>query len=575
MDDAFAVSFGAFRLDPDGSLFRRSVRVHLTPKELALLRLLVAAAGAVVTKDQILAALWPDVNVSDDSLTRCVYALRRSLSEDRGETRCVETVARRGYRLALKTRAVRAGEARRTRVAVLPFAVRGEGVEAYLGEGLAQELIQRLGLLRGRGVDTLAWATVAATPWSADASPRDVARAYDLDFVVTGVVRSGGERLRVAVEMVDLDGVQAWSELVERPLADVASIEADIAAHVAQRLPLHDGPAAGSTFSRAAVAKPLAYHAYLRALHARNQSTGPDVERALAELQRAIGEDPAFAAAHAALGDVYAYVPLFGVMRPAEAAARARAALGRALALDPGLAAAYAPLGYLQWVVDWDPAAARESFETARRLDPASVLTKMYLEIFLTESGEFDAALEVVEGGLQLDPGSPHIATRVSWVLACAGRHEEALARANATVARFPYHLATYAYKGVIEAMLGRRDEALATCERLASVPAGGMLRLAAEAYIRAACGQDVSRLLPQLEPSGGALYVPPALAAPVYVALGDTGRAFAALEEAVSIRCWWLGNALVDPRLEPLHDDPRWAAIVAARRGGAALRSR
>lgn len=163
----------------------------------------------------------------------------------------------------------------------------------------------------------------------------------------------------------------------------------------------------------------------------------------------------------------------------------------------------------------------------------------------------------------------------MSWVLACAGRHEEALARANATVARFPYHLATYAYKGVIEAMLGRRDEALATCERLASVPAGGMLRLAAEAYIRAACGQDVSRLLPQLEPSGGALYVPPALAAPVYVALGDTGRAFAALEEAVSIRCWWLGNALVDPRLEPLHDDPRWAAIVAARRGGAALRSR
>ena len=103
--------FGPFRLEPgDARLWRGAEPIHLRPKSFAVLHYLLRHAGQLVPRDDLLQAVWPDVVVSEAMLTICLGELRRALGETRQAPRCIETVARRGYRfIAPVTRAGRAG----------------------------------------------------------------------------------------------------------------------------------------------------------------------------------------------------------------------------------------------------------------------------------------------------------------------------------------------------------------------------------------------------------------------------------------------------------------------------------
>ena len=89
--------FGAFHLQPDGSLFRQGSPVRLPSKELAALRVLLQHAGQIVSPAQLRSAIWGAVHVTADSLPRCISSLRAVLeSED-----CIQTIYKRGYRFML------------------------------------------------------------------------------------------------------------------------------------------------------------------------------------------------------------------------------------------------------------------------------------------------------------------------------------------------------------------------------------------------------------------------------------------------------------------------------------------
>src|SRR5262249_49407829 len=91
--------FGRFALDPTNArLYRGDEVVVLRGKTLAVLEYLAARPGQLVTKDELLRAVWPDVYVSEDVLVGCVRELRQIFGDTRGAPRFVETVYRRGYR---------------------------------------------------------------------------------------------------------------------------------------------------------------------------------------------------------------------------------------------------------------------------------------------------------------------------------------------------------------------------------------------------------------------------------------------------------------------------------------------
>jgi DNA-binding winged helix-turn-helix (wHTH) protein len=105
LDKGLALSFGPFSLDlPNARLTRGRRPVALTPKALAVLHHLASRPGRLVTKDELLAALWADVVVCDASIKVCVREIRKALGDDAAEPTYIQTVHRRGYRFIATVR---------------------------------------------------------------------------------------------------------------------------------------------------------------------------------------------------------------------------------------------------------------------------------------------------------------------------------------------------------------------------------------------------------------------------------------------------------------------------------------
>jgi DNA-binding winged helix-turn-helix (wHTH) protein len=98
--DSKTYRFLEFILIPHQGLFRGRELISLPPKEYAVLCALVSRQGSVVSKDRLIAEVWPEVSASDESLSRCIYVLRRTLGPN-GDQGIIQTLHRRGYRFAV------------------------------------------------------------------------------------------------------------------------------------------------------------------------------------------------------------------------------------------------------------------------------------------------------------------------------------------------------------------------------------------------------------------------------------------------------------------------------------------
>jgi TolB-like protein len=213
------VALGDLTLDlVQGRLTGPEGEIALRAKSFALLTHLVAHQGRVLAKDDLMAAVWPDVTVTDESLTQCVHDLRRALGANGAGL--LRTVPRRGYVLdhgeATAPRVVVPGS-----LAVLPFRLDGAvaAEEHLLFDGLAHDVIGRLARLRsfhviGRG-------SSFAMRHLAD-HPQDLGRALNVAYAVTGrAIRRGG-RFRLHVDLLDCaHGGLIWSEAFDMAATEV------------------------------------------------------------------------------------------------------------------------------------------------------------------------------------------------------------------------------------------------------------------------------------------------------------------------------------------------------------------
>lgn len=177
---------GGHELDLGRGLLRRDGQpVHLRAKTFALLSHLARHAGRVLTKEELLDAVWPDVTVTEDSLTQAIRDLRKVLGED-----AIRTVPRRGYLLAADDPAMSAGDAPPV-VAVLPFrTVSDRAEDAALADALAEEIT--LGLGRYGVVRVIArHSAFQFRPETATA--QEAARALGADWFVSGPARRVAE----------------------------------------------------------------------------------------------------------------------------------------------------------------------------------------------------------------------------------------------------------------------------------------------------------------------------------------------------------------------------------------------
>lgn len=582
----WAFSFAGFSLEPDGSLFRGDALVHLPPKELDALRLLLSHAGRIVTPQQMRAHLWAEVNVSPDSVTRCVSSLRARLQlED-----CIQTVYKRGYRFSANVVAHSSGaDGPRARLAISPF-VTGPGVPDYLGSAVAEETSAGLTRSRYPVVSVLAQDSVF-TLARRGLSAQEIGAALKADFVLTGTLRALPSQYRLGAEMVRVrDGVQVWAEDVLVPRRRFAGLELELATRLNFRLNAalptrHPSAAAAQSqgLSIAAGAESVepgeaegegerrlqAYELLHSARHEWKSLQRRQMQESLEHLQRAIELDPSLLGARVDLANLCVAQAISGYLPPGEAAATARDA---AEPVDDfaGQAAPILPaLGWISFHYDHNLSAALQEFSLSAHLPHDSWVTRAR-SFFALSRHRFTEAIDLLREALSLDPLSPQLCGRLAWALHLSGRGQESLAQARRALEQFPRDAAVNFYAAMILAYHEEANRAAGIAQELTARMPHLDIAVAALAYALARAGQEheARQTLEQLEWRSRERFSPTGFNAAVYLELGAPDEALKVLQSSLESRCPWFFQMLADPRLKALHGRPEFQQLRAVLAG-------
>jgi adenylate cyclase len=342
--------FAGHTLDlKQGRLRNSAGDLAMRPKSLALLTYFVKNPGRVIGKEELIQAVWPDVTVSDDSLSQCLKDIRATLgSQAEG---FIRTVPRRGYILdearlrplgevQSSPRQVSSG-AEKPSIAVLPFGI-GAADQEWFSDGIAEDITTALAK-NGR-------LKVVSKNYSfafrgSDVRGPQIARELGVTHLLEGSVRLAGERTRVSIRLlIGESGQLLWAERFDRQLADIFAIQDEITNAVVRHLETELLPEEKRAARQARTTNLEAYNYELRGRQLALVLTKPYLILARRMFSTAAELDPGYARAHAGMVICDCYLrDWHGENIPADAIL---ATADRALRLDPGLVEAHAARGF-------------------------------------------------------------------------------------------------------------------------------------------------------------------------------------------------------------------------------------
>jgi adenylate cyclase len=471
--------------------------VALRPQSLAILRLLAAKPGVLVTKDEIMSAVWPNTAVTDDSLVQCVTEIRKALGDDKHAI--IKTVPKRGYVFEPVTQdaspagkswialvvAIAAAVAlgagllllnrtsqepiQRPSIAVLPFEnLSDDAQQAFFADGIAEDLLTDISRLPG------VFVIARNSSFAYRGKTRDarlVARELGVRYVLDGSVRRADGQVRINVQLVDgSNGSQQWAERYDGVYADIFALQDRVTKAVVEALALQLTGSEQTALGRRDTTVPAAYEAFLRGWEHYQKTTPEDYKKAIPHFERATELDPDYGRAHAALAMVYfrsydqkwtgslgissdrafrtaqRYLKL-AMAFPTSTAHQVAGNISRyrgwyddalrefatAIALDPSDSWSYADQAY---TLIWAgrPAEAEKQIAKAMQLDPRYPAIFVYYKgLALFAQDRLPESIRTFEEALQLNPDLPLLRLYLASAQAQSGK----LAEANAMVAAF------------------------------------------------------------------------------------------------------------------------------------------
>ena len=468
------VARGSLR-DGDGA------EVALRPKSLDLLVALARNPGRIMSRDELFDAVWPDVTVTEDSITQCVREARRAIGDPEG--RILRTIVKRGYCLDVAVEPMTSpGQASvvqtnsdRPSLVVLPFqSIPSDPDMEWFADGIVEEITTALSRFRSLFVIAR---NSAFTFKGESVDVRDVGRRLGVRYVLEGSVRHAGGQARVTGQLIEAEtGTHVWADRFDGGMADVFELQDRITAAVAGALEPRIRRAEIERATRKPTADLTAYDFYLRAMpgfYARTQEGYDSAKRLLGE---AVARDPAFAQARSMLARLWE-LGVFAGWEPDVEAARDRAInlarealvsdstdplvmarcgyvltllggmhveglalLDRAIAGNPNCAEAYIRGG---WVSVWNGefATALSRADISERLDPLSLEAINCLNLRAAAhffSRQFDAAIDAAERAIGRAPDYNSARRYLITSLAHSGREEDAQAQTNELLRRDP-----------------------------------------------------------------------------------------------------------------------------------------
>lgn len=471
-------ALGDFTLDvSQGRLMSPKGDVPLRPKTMRLLSVLAQSGGRVMSKDELLGAVWPDVFVTEDSLTQCVHEVREALGTH--SAALLKTVPRRGYMLAgLGVQALSPPdpgiEVAPGTIAVMPFQL-PEGMGPRLGvlfDGLAHDVISRLARLRGYRV------TGRGSVFALRSLASDVQRLRQLlrvAYVASGRVLApsgAGGPFRLVIDLLRTDdGRLEWVEEVEVPEAGLNLASAAIADRLVQVIALAVTEAEKRQAFDDRVNLPDAWGEFHRGLDRAFRFTSDDMRAALEHFRVATRLDPRFARAHAYASFCTFYFAFTGQLGDRVQGARiALHSAQAALEADPLSPVAHWAYGRAKWL-EGDPETGRDHVARAIALCPSFPNAHYMLGFIECYNGDPMTALKHLEISEEQSPFDPFLAsiqlTRATAYLRLGDSAAAAYWAERSTAHRTAYGQMLY-HASLIQEAAGYGDRARATLAALA-----------------------------------------------------------------------------------------------------------
>lgn len=532
-------SFGDFVVDERrAELSGPEGRIRLRPQSFAVLQLLVANPGRLMTKNDLHARVWGDRAVTDDSITQCLIDIRKALGDTGREI--VRTVPRRGYVFAAEVAVASpdpslpaAAPERRARrrltavaiagavvciglawlwqrgglmpatapmersVAVLPFVdMSGRRDQQYLGNGLSEDIVSSLG--RYPALRVIA-RTSSFSLAAQSADIEQIRESLNVAYVLEGSIRRVGDQVRIVAQLIDsTDSTKAWSDTYEISQQELFSIQNAIAESVAQAIApgqestvaqqqSHDGFRAGDFIWLA--------RRYETEVRARTDVNRAMLDQAIRLYRDATQADPDSALAHSRLGNALLY---------GGDVDEARKSVFRALELDPDLSEVQATLGTYYFATNL-PDKAAVAWKRAIELNPSNVDALGAYATWYWLHVDSAGAAKYFRQALELDPLSLSRYADFGFYLAGNSRVQETEdiirrvgrlfsgAEANLVIGRLSY-------------LLGRVDESIAWTIRARDLEPANEQHVAALAELYVDIGDDDTALRLMPEPSLGIL---------------------------------------------------------------------
>ena len=318
--------FEDFSLDTDRQeLFRGKDRVAIEPQVFDLLHYLVRNRHRVVSKDDLIAAVWKGRIISESTLTSRITAVRHAITDRAEDQRLLRTIARKGLRFVGEVREEKnptapvqspsekqADPARSLAlpdspsIAVLPFNnLSGDPEQDYFADGIVEDIITALSRIK--------WFFIIArnssfTYKGKNVDVKQIARELGVRYVLEGSVRKVGKRVRITGQLIDgSNAVHIWADTFDGVLNDIFELQDRITASVVSAIEPSLQHAEIARLKYKPTDKFDAYDLMLQALQQWHQFTEVSFQAALDCLDRALVIDPSYAPALAMTAYCYAH----------------------------------------------------------------------------------------------------------------------------------------------------------------------------------------------------------------------------------------------------------------------------
>jgi TolB-like protein len=406
--------FEDFALDSERRELRRGVDVIAAePQVFDLLEYLIRHRERVVSKDDLLTAIWHGRSVSESTLTTRINSARAAIGDSGDRQRLIKTLRSKGFRFVGTVReeehvpSAGVNPVEKPSIAVLPFDNMSDAAEdVYFADGIAEDIITEL----SRYPDLFVVARNSSFTYRGKAARvTDVARELGARYVLEGSVRRAGNRVRINAQLIDAaSGTHLWAQRYDRSLEDLFSVQDEVTQNIVAVLPARVQTAALEHASRKISSSLDAYDYLLRGKYCFHLET-PDANReAEAHFDRAIELDPRFASAYAwkacTIGQAVGkeFLP-----RTLERLQQSIELVERAMSIDENDSECHRIMCRIA-LMQGQYAKSEHHLERALALNPNDPRLVVQRGINLTFLGDPEAAIPWIERAMRLDPFSAH-----------------------------------------------------------------------------------------------------------------------------------------------------------------------